>query len=294
MIRVPWSGPTVQLLFRPLLLVYQMPKVGSQSIEATLNESKFPDPILRFHYLSEAFGDTLRHGLASDRPGVLWKQNAIQQLDFIQKTGSILRWRKRLALCGLRIPKVNVVTGVRDLLSLVLASVFENYSYFANDFQSMTVERCREALLHPKTFKTLKDWFDLELKGFTGIDVFQRQFPTNMNYTIHENRFARVLVYRFECLPSLPALLSRFLRWPIARLVTCNSSGSKEYFDQYNFVRRELRLPKDFVKSICDFKMMRHFFSLAERKQICARWAEADAEVMAPLVPEAKRQLCTA
>ena len=262
-----------------------MPKIGSQTIEATLQRSDFPAPVLRFHYLSSAFADTLRHGLVSGQPDAQWKHNARLQLNFIRKVSSSIRWRQRLCRCGFRIPKVEIITGVRDLLSLMLASIFENYTYFASDITTMTVEKCRQALLHPKTFRTTKDWFDLELKAFTGIDVFQTRFPFEKNHAIYENRFARVLVYRYESLTALPTLLSRFLNWNIPELVNCNVSDSKEYSDQYRLVKGELSLPPAFVKSVCNFKLMRHFYSASEREQLQAR--RASLAETAPIAAQA-------
>src|SRR5580765_180458 len=148
-----------QLLFQQVVLIYQMPKIGSQTIEATLRQCAVPWPILRFHYLSPAFARTLRHGLTSPQADPAWKQNAQLQLNSLREKARTMRWRRLLCLCGFKLPKLYVITGVRELIGLVLASIFENYSYFAPTIQEMTVEKCRDALMHPKTFKTLRDWF---------------------------------------------------------------------------------------------------------------------------------------
>ena len=80
-----------------------------------------------------------------------------------------------LRFCGFGVPKLEIITGVRELISLMLASIFENYRYFAPKFDCLTVEKCRDVLLHAKTFKTIRDWFDLELKSFSGLDVYETQ-----------------------------------------------------------------------------------------------------------------------
>src|SRR6266404_6101237 len=40
------------ILFRRLLLIYQMPKTGSQTVQATLQRCSLPLPIVRLHFLS--------------------------------------------------------------------------------------------------------------------------------------------------------------------------------------------------------------------------------------------------
>jgi hypothetical protein len=177
---------------------------------------------------------------------------------------------------GVKIPKLEVVTGVRELIGLVLSSTFENYQYFESSIEAMTLDRCRKVLLHPKTFKALRHWFDLELKRFIGIDVFQTPFPKEQGYRIYENHFARVLVYRFDFLSALPAILQNFLCWNIPTLVNSNVGAEKAYAEQYRNARENLRLPKEFVHSLYGDKMMRHFYSHAELDRMRQRWSEVE------------------
>lgn len=273
--RAPSSFRRYDLVFQRVVLIYQMPKIGSQTIEATLREYSFPHPVYRFHYLSRAFAATLRRGLASATPDSAWKTEARQQLVSLREMSRLVRLRRVLRRCGFRVPKLEVITGVRELISLVLASIFENYLYFAPTLEALNVETCRQALLHPKTFKTLRDWFDYELKSFLGIDVFRTSFPGERGYAIYENRFARVLLYRFETLHRLPRLLTDFLAWEIPDLLASNVGESKSYGERYRFVREHLRLHAGFVDALYQGRMMQQFYSAPERQQWRARWAEA-------------------
>jgi hypothetical protein len=249
-----------------------MPKIGSQTIEATLRQAQLPYPIHRFHYLSRASTKTLRRGLSSPKPDPAWKEDARRQLDAITEISRAIRLRRLLSLCGFKFPKLEIITGVRELIGLVLASIFENYLYFAPSLEAMTLEACREALLHPKTFKALRDWFDLELKTFVGIDVYKTVFPVEQGFAVYENRFARVLLYRFEFLPQLPSVLTNFLGRKVPELVNCNVGAAKQYGEQYQHAREHLRLPPDFVAQLYQCKMMRHFYSGAELGRWNAKW----------------------
>jgi hypothetical protein len=268
------SAPKRELLFGRPLMIYQMPKVGSQTIEATLRQCSFPHPIYRVHSLSSEIAQTIEHGVSSSEPAEAWKHEARQQLKSMRSIRTCLRIRRFLRFCGFEVPKLEVITGVRELIGLVLASTFENFLYFAPSFECLTVERCSDALRHPKTFKALRNWFDLELKSFVGLDIYRTDFPQAAGCASYETRFARVLVYRFENFENLPAHLSKFLGWEIPSLTNCNLGDSKEYAKQYQFVKEHLRLPADFVTGLYNCKMMRHFYSAEERQHWHARWAE--------------------
>ena len=266
--------PPRELVFGRLVLIYQMPKIGSQSIEATLRECSFPHPVRRFHYLSPAITKTIRRGVASAKPDPTWKREANQQLNEVREISRVIRLRRLLTTLGFDLPKLEVITGVRELIGLVLSSIFENYLYFAPSLEAMTLERCREAILHPKTFKALRHWFDLELKPFIGVDVFKTTFPHEQGYMTYENQFARVLVYRFDALGNLTPVLRNFLGHDIPALVKANESSAKPYFRQYRFIRENLRLPAKFVRSLYEGNMMRHFYSDEERRRMQSKWDE--------------------
>ena len=262
------------LLFGRLVMIYQMPKIGSQTIEATLRQCSFPHRVQRFHNLSPEITRTIKDGLSSGQATEAWKGEARAQLEAIRSIRTCIRRRKLLRLCGLGVPKLEIITGVRELIGLMLASIFENYRYFTPRFESLTVEKCHHALLHGKTFKTIRDWFDLELKSFVGLDVYEAGFPHAQGYSIFETRFARVLVYRFENFEALPGALSEFLGWNIKELASTNLGGSKDYAEQYRFVKKHLRLPADFVSGLYETRLMRHFYSAEERRHWHGRWAD--------------------
>lgn len=269
--------PPRELLFSRLVLIYQMPKIGSQTIEASLHHYSFPHGIRRFHYLSSALNGEVRRSVRSNGPDDAWKCDARDQLRAVGEISRVIRLRKFLSAFGC-VPKLEVITGVRELIGLMLSSIFENYLYFAPTVEAMTVKRCRNALLHPKTFMELRHWFDLELKPFIGIDVFQNAFSTEQGYAIYENRFARVLIYRFDVLDRLPALLQTFLNWNVPTLLESNIGAKKIYAEQYRHIREKLRLPKEFVTSLYSDKMMTHFYSEAERQKLFSRWAEPESK----------------
>ncbi len=269
-----------QQVFSPLLLIYQMPKVGSQTIEASLQLSGFPHPIVRLHYLSNASTKTVRRALRQSRGGDQWQRDARHQLGLQTRVSRIVRFRRLLSCAGFKVPKLVVITGVRELIALALSAIFENYAYFAASPEDMTIETCREALLHPKTCGPLRRWFDLELKRMIGVDVFRGDFPHAKGYRTYSNRFARVLLYRFEKLQLLPEMLKDFLGFSIPCALARNRASEKPYAGRYEAVKRKLRLPADFVDEQLDSRLMHHFYTPQERQDFRVQWTEAPVSAL--------------
>jgi len=262
------------LLFRRLLLVYQMPKTGSQTVEATLQRCCLPHQIFRVHYLTPASGSQVRKAVKSHKSDPAWKQLATQQLDTAEMLRRTIRYRRFLRCCGMPLPREEVITGVRELIGLVLSSIFQNHTFFAREPGELTPELCRDALQRPAMFTGLEQWFDQELKVSCGIDVYAKPFPRKQGYAVYENRHARVLVYRLEALALLPRMLREFLGSRVTEVMQRNVAKEKDYAGQYAFVRERLRLPASFVEAKYRTRIMTHFYSNRERKAFALRWSE--------------------
>jgi len=262
------------MIFGKLLLIYQMPKTGSQTIEATLQQCSLPHRIVRLHFLSGNFADPIIEKLNSNQVPEEWKQNARKQLEFTKEMSRIVRTRRLLRACGLKIPKVEIITGLREPISLGLSTMFENFSYFFPKSQPPGLDDYAEVLQRPKLYHFSQCWFDWELKPFTGIDVFQTPFPRETGYSIYQSRSARVLVYRYEALGKLAVMLSQFLGCEVPDVLVRNLASSKSYAAAYQHAKQTLHLPPAFVARQYASKMMRHFYSDEERQAFLVRWAQ--------------------
>jgi hypothetical protein len=250
-----------QILWSKLLLIYQMPKAGSQTIEATLQHCSLPHLIFRFHFLCSALAEP-------------W---ASDQLQFRTRMSRVLRARKLLRSCGFNIPKIEVITGLREPIGVMLSSIFENYSYFFSKEEPVRLTEYRNLLLKPAAMNLVQHWFDRELKPFTGIDVFEKPFPCDQGYAIYENKFSRLLLYRYEALKNLSTILREFLGCEVQAVINRNIGSSKEYGWAYHHAKERLRLPVQFVARHCNTKMMRHFYSADERRRLFLQWTAKPA-----------------
>jgi hypothetical protein len=165
---------------------------------------------------------------------------------------------------------------LREPIGLTLSSIFENFSFFFQKPESVTLADYQDILLRPRAMNLAQQWFDWELKPFTGIDVYSAPFPRETGYAIYENRFARALVYRYEALGKLPAMLHEFLGCEVPAVLNRNIGSSKAYSQSYQETKEHLRLPSGFVASQCNSKMMQHFYSAEERRAFQELWTQKE------------------
>lgn len=264
-------------VFRRLLLIFQMPKTGSQTVEASLQQCRLPDRIARCHFLSSARLAELRQSLRADAAAVPWQQQMRRQLDEASRLRLVLRLRNLLRACQIKIPKLQIITAIREPIGLGLSSVFQNYLYFVPTPDSLTPEKCSEFLRRPRLLKSLEEWFERELQPIVRLDVYRTPFPREQGYQIYENACARVLLYKFEALPRLEEMIQAFMGCRPPSLATRNRGSEKPYGKQYDYAKRHLRLPAEFVRESYGSKMVRHFYSPQELSDLTRRWTEGEA-----------------
>lgn len=259
-----------------IVLVYQMPKTASQSLEATLRASQLPFPVLRTHFLSPENVNELRAGLVSGHADPDWQKDAREQLTFVAKFSRALRIRKFLLACGIPVPPLRVICGVRDVLGAALSSIFENYRLLVRDLECLTLEKCCELLSQGPLCAQFQNWFDSELKTNLNIDVYATPFPTQTRYALAQNRLARLMIYRFDSLPRMTPVLEKFVGYSISSFVNANIGQRKVYGRQYEQAKQFVRLEKKVVMRELESKLMRHFFSTQERATLARHWMQPE------------------
>jgi hypothetical protein len=270
---------------RPLLLVYQMGKVASQTVEAALRESDTGRQIVRLHFIAphncRVFGQQLDNAAISKAN----RDSLEYQIDVARTQHHTIRARRLWRALDRHSPKVEFIVGIREPIGLLLAAIFQTYTTHFASLDGITAGACRDILLQAPSIPEdrrrsiaelsafFSDWFDVELKAVTGIDVYAAPFPTEPGYAIYENQDARALVYRFENLGAMKPMLEEFLGSEIRLPANRNVGGEKDYGEVYRKVKEELRLPRAYVEKTYGGRMFRHFYSEAERQQLTARWA---------------------
>ena len=230
---------------KPLVLVYQMGKVGSSSVYQSLLDCKSrPDLDIRHqHYI-------VRKDLAKLQPGA-----DIGLKERIQKgiqDGEIGRGR----------PKVKIITLTRRPTDRNISAFFQNHASY--QFNAGNVA---QVFQRQYPHGTPLEWFDRELKALTGIDVYQTPFPKAQGYQTLANDHFEVLIVRMEDLDRCHTAIRNFLGIPGLKIQKRNVSSNKpiyqkRYGQSYNELKAKIHqgLSPDYHNRLNTARYTRHFY----------------------------------
>lgn len=268
------------------VLLYLMGKVGSVTMYRTLT-AFCPDlVVLRAHYLSDPYSSCMPPPEA--QPPAWTKLVAMER-----EQGRLIK-RALEARIGLlksepSLPKLRIVTAVREPLGLALSSVFEHVDLFFPHLGGEGLLRELQALLLSledpeggewrtryvrEMMQSCLHWFQRELLPVTEIDVQCEPFRVSRGYQTYESRFARCLLVRQENLDVLPPVLSEFLGRPIERLLPGNVGAEKKYSRDYAAAKKQIRFGPRFAEMCYSEGYFPVFYSQDEKEKLFRRWTK--------------------
>jgi len=278
--------------YTPLLLIYQMKKAGSQTIEASLSRVGLKRQIFRIHFMSQANSDIMRNYIAAKIFPADYRNSMQRQIEESLFLNNVVWIKKLLYRMNLnRKNKLYLIVGLREPVGALLASLFQNYQIYFEDLEQVTLQsvhdifigssiRSSELSSYSKSeVNFIQNWFDTELKSVIGIDVYDQPFPYKNGYVIRENNFAKVLIYRFENIKNLQSILEEFFNIKLEEgLSNRNFSTNKDYGEIYSIVKNKLTLPMNYLDKIYDTKFARYFYTVDEIKKFKEHWGQPQSQ----------------
>jgi len=164
---------------------------------------------------------------------------------------------------------VNIITVVRDPISIEISSYFQNKVKFDFSFKS------QDELINYLRNRNFEDgtWFDNEIKEVIGIDVFNKEFDKKTGYSVIENDNIRVLVLKLERINDVgESALSEFTSKKI-HLVKSNVAKEKKYVDEYLATKKNFTVPKEILDYVYNSKYVRHFYTDKEIEKFKVKWS---------------------
>jgi hypothetical protein len=201
------------------ILVYQMGKVGSSSLEASLNHA------VHTHTL---YGNSpCNVGELQRKPGI--KGWLLRQIKFFL--------RRRFLLSR---DEVKIITVVRDPVKRNFSMFFQELSYWVVDYinkndpdmryidKNFLYDVYRESFDHYYCL----EWFDKEIKRLTGIDVLNSDFDKSSGYGLYTKDKFKLLVLKAENIDANYEVIRQFVgeEFEVKRV---NDSAGKWYNPVY-------------------------------------------------------------
>ncbi len=268
----------------PPLLIFQMGKVGSSSVQRSLRALNLDMSIYHPHFLTPdymtIYEEKRRQLLGTDRAGDLkhiWECQYLSEQ--INKRVNGRKWR---VLTLVREPIARNISAFFETLEVEPLEARDHYRIKAGHKSlyhfdiTVSLDHLEELVdLFLKEFDhdTPLVFFDREIKGVLGIDVYDGEFPKEKGYQIYRGDQVDVLLMRLESLNECVGdALKEFLNIDNFTLLNTNIGSQKVYAPIYQKLKDSLTLPDSYIEQMLGSRYARQFYTEAEISQFKAKW----------------------
>ncbi len=252
------------------IAIYQMGKVGSETILYALKKLDLPNSIYHVHVLaSQNLTASINHLNLNNRPLTLQLEHSLILRDYLSSEENI----------GLK-----VITGVREpiiqLISAFFQNVKHNFPHFLNSDGSWELDKIYDhlyKLIANYDIKNLKkncNWFEREFKPALGIDVYQYEFDRLKGYGRIKQGDIEVLILSLEGSQNWSSVITDFLSLEEEiKLIKTNSANNKDYKDTYQETVARLKFPTSHLEKIYSSQYCQHFYTPEMIDKFIAEWS---------------------
>lgn len=256
--------------------MYQMGKVGSSTVKASLRAAMPERIIYHVHALTEpelAFAEETFRENWSERPAnphTLWESQHL--LETLRSSDRAAESRQIVTL--VRDPIARNVSAFFEIMDVQLGFGYEErlravgLTEVVGELERFFWEEFPD---HDLPLR----WFDDQIKGVFGIDVFERPFDRARGYDIYENDAGvRLLVLKLERLSEcVGAAMKEFLGLETFELVPKNVGEEKYYTDAYRRFLERVTVPEPYLDRMYGSRLARHFYEPEELAELRSGWS---------------------
>lgn len=255
------------------VIIYQMGKVGSTTIHASLEESSLQMPIYKVHFLSD---EGMAHAVEFHKKTlkIPWETTPhIQTTQFLREKIRLEPARKWKIITLVREPIMREVSEFFQYVQSMYPELLDEVGNI-EERQAIRLLQTKLMFYNPDKNYTCR-WFDMEIKGVFGLDVYEHPFDTKNGYAIIEHGNVDLLILRLEDLNrNFGDALSQFLQMdsPL-ELIRSNVRSEQERGATYARVRQGLKIRESICRKVYASKYATHFYAQAEIEQFIQRWS---------------------
>ena len=256
------------------IFVYQMAKVGSSTVVASLKASSFNGLICHTHFLSEKGLQFLTNSFEQTYDGLY--ECPIELRQHLLESHFL---SKKVSKDSSRSQKYKIVTLVRDPIATNISGFFQNVDLWLPELKNgCRLETIQMQKVSTRFFKEYPHhvpltWFDDELKSVFGIDVFDTTFAKSKGYQIYRGKRAEVLLLKLEHLDKYgEEAFGKFLNIENFVLKRANVGSNKEYASVYRDFKKSIKIPDSYFDKMYNSKYAQHFYGSKELEAFKAKW----------------------
>jgi len=253
-----------------IILIHQMGKVGSSTIENSLRELAVNTPIYKTHYLN---GDTVK---------TFWKDKVKLHKKPLKKHYLANKYiGSKLKYPEFRENNLKIITLVREPVITNISRFFQSIEdYIPDFFKNIEENRIRTDDLFDAYFNEFPyhswnlEWFDTEMKKVFGIDIYSKIFNKSEGFQIINEKKVDLLLLRLESLNDCSEKAFRqFLGINNFAIANSNVAKDKPYKTVYREFIKSIEFPNTYLDQMYNHKYTQHFYSEAEIVTFRNRWS---------------------
>lgn len=245
------------------LLLYAMPKTGTQAMKASLLNKGLEHTYV--HYLNLEYPLFKQYNQCFDER-MPTMANVVHNLEEIKEN----------YLENLKKKRIKIITSVREPIARGYSEIFQSITNWGiypiiKSAQGDFLEGTKNYLM--KCWESTFEWFDYEIKSVLGIDVYEYPFDQEKGYSIIKKDNIEIFLYKLESSHKIGQALGAFLcLGEEFQFVKKHQSENEECKFVYKQLREKLDLPLEFLECVYKNEKMRHFYSDDERKSFMHNW----------------------
>ncbi len=255
-----------------LILVHQMGRAASMTITNTIRSLNLNQPVYHTHWLNPKS-----------------VKMRVERVNSWQNAGAgPLNVRVAELLC----PEIEHHLDGRHwrIISILREPVARNVSAFFLDIErffpnfykryqnkEISLSEMKEVFLNEFPHEMPLDWFEVEMEGAFGLNVFDQEYDDRKGYLTLEDNNVSLLVIKLERLNDCykEAFKTFFGKEPEA-LVNTHVTENDKCSSMYKDFLREVVLPEEYLSKMYDCNYVRHFFSEKEVSEFKNKWGKRD------------------
>ncbi|MFH1791560.1 MAG: putative capsular polysaccharide synthesis family protein [Candidatus Omnitrophota bacterium] len=172
--------------------------------------------------------------------------------------------------------RIDFITMVREPVARNISDFFQNFKLYTGvDYEAnrFTTDELARIFMDKFRHLTAQEWFDREMKGYVGIDVYADDFPRDRGYVCLERGKYRLLLMKRELDSTVKErVVAGFAGRKNFRLLMTNVSSDKEYGGCYERFVGGVKLPEAYIDEMLGSKYARHFYTDAEIEAARSAW----------------------
>lgn len=264
------------------ILIYQMGKVGSQSLHRMCRKARPDVPFftahkiisgndMELHNTKDCLFQSFCTWYIKKHVSTLWKYYFRNQI------------RKKLAHSEVKFISLVRDPVVRNVSAFChYAGLYLDHLIFRYQQNQIDIESVKSIFFRQYKHDTPLRWFDEEFRHTTGIDIFAEKFPQTKPFARYHNDNVSALVIKLEYLnsPETVAAICDFIgaeekECEMPRIhVTAQKDNQADF---YMDLRNEITQDIDYMDWMYNSKFAKHFYSQEELSQFRLRNTRATA-----------------